>query len=105
MKQWAGERGIKLLLVMDGDRNAIYRNRAQNELEEAGALSLNGMAKHAAQQNGIAFIDLHPVFKNDFAKNQQLFNFEMDGHWNVYGHRVVAHAIFQYIRDRRLAPN
>ncbi|MGH7597466.1 MAG: hypothetical protein ACREOI_14020 [bacterium] len=27
-----------------------------------------------------------------------------DGHWNVYGHRVAAHAIFRYIRDRRLAP-
>ncbi len=104
MQQWAAARGIKLLLAMDGDRNSIYRNLEQNGLGEAGALSLNGLAKSAAQQNGIHFIDLHPVFQDDFAKNHQLFNFEVDGHWNVYGHRVAAHAIFQYIKDRGLAP-
>jgi hypothetical protein len=104
MKRWADERGIKLLLAMDGDRNTIYQNLDQNGLEEAGALSLNGMAKNAAQQNGIHFIDMHPVFKDDFAQNHQLFNFAVDGHWNVYGHRLAAHAIFKYIRDHRLAP-
>ena len=103
MKQWADDRGIKLLLAMDGDRNAIYRNLAQNGLAETGALSLNSLAQQAAQQNDIPFIDLHPVFKDDFAQNHRAFNFEADGHWNVYGHRVAAHAIFQYVRELRSA--
>jgi hypothetical protein len=104
MKQWADERGIKLLLAMDGDRNAIYKNRASGESNGVGPLSLNSLAKKAALQNGIHFIDLHPAFKDDFAKNRKLFNFEMDGHWNAYGHGVAARAIFQYIKGHRLAP-
>jgi hypothetical protein len=105
MKRWADERGIKLLLAMDGDRNAIYNNLNEAALGETGALSLNALAKKAAQQNGIDFIDLHPVFKDDFAQNHKMFNFEMDGHWNAYGHRVAANAIFHYIEDRRLIRN
>ena len=103
MKQWADNRGINLLLAMDGDRNAIYKSPALDESNGVGPLSLNSLAKSAAQQNDIHFIDLHAVFKDDFAQNHKLFNFEVDGHWNVYGHRLVAHAIFKYIRDHRLA--
>ena len=104
MQQWTNEHGAKLLLAMDGDRDAIHQGAASDASNGVGPLSLNSLAKHVAQQHGIHFLDLHPIFKDDFAKNHQMFNFDRDGHWNVYGHRVAAQAIFQYIRDCRLAP-
>ena len=101
IKEYCNNYGVELLVVMDANRQAIYSNL---DLHETEVFSLHVIAKNAAQENGIHFIDLHPVFENDFAENHKMFNFEIDAHWNVYGHQVVADTVFQYIRDHRLAP-
>ena len=104
MKAFADENGAQLLLIMDGHRKAIYRNAGKNKPYETRALALNAVAKRAAQRSGIPFIDLHPVFEDNFAKNQRKFEFPNDSHWNTYGHQVVADAIYRYIREHRPVP-
>ena len=96
--------GIELLVVIDGDRLAIYDNNDSDykKLYDSGALSLNLIAKGAAERNNIHFIDLHPVFKMDFEENRKKFSFESDNHWNVYAHKIVANTIYEYIKSYKL---
>jgi GDSL-like Lipase/Acylhydrolase family len=54
--------GARLLLVMDGDRQAIYAGR------DSAALALNAMAAAAARKHAIPFLDLHPVFAADWQR-------------------------------------
>jgi SGNH hydrolase-like domain, acetyltransferase AlgX len=99
LKDIANEKNIKLLLLIDGDRHNIYMHRDSRELYKTGALRLNRIAGTAAHQTGIAFIDLHPVFESDYAIHKKMFNFVEDGHWNEYGHRVVARAIARFLKE------
>ena len=80
--------GAQLLVAMDGDRSAIYAGRP-----DSPALKLNRIAAEAASRAGIAFLDLHPVFAEDWARNQRRFEFAADAHWNENGHAVAARAI------------
>jgi lysophospholipase L1-like esterase len=84
--------GARLLLVMDGDRQAIYAN------QESPALELNRIMAAAAEQHGIGFIDLHPIFAAHWRQHRSRLNFETDWHWNELGHSVVAHAVAEHIR-------
>ncbi|MGE5269804.1 MAG: SGNH/GDSL hydrolase family protein [Thiohalocapsa sp.] len=84
--------GARLLLAMDGDRTAIYRNA------DSPALALNRLASAAAARRGIAFVDLEPVFRADWQAHHRRFDFAADSHWNEYGHRVAAAAIAAALR-------
>lgn len=88
--------GAKLQLVMDGERQAIYAGR-----RDSPALRLNRIAAELAGKHGIAFLDLHPVFAGDWAKNGKRFDFTSDAHWNEYGHAVAAAAIAEALRQGR----
>jgi lysophospholipase L1-like esterase len=83
----------RLLVVVDGDRHAIYRGDA-----DSAALALNRILNAAAERHGIAFLDLHAVFAEHWAVHRRRFNFETDGHWNELGHAVVGAAIAERIR-------
>jgi lysophospholipase L1-like esterase len=78
---------VPLLIVMDGVRDAIYRDAPSD------VLALNRLAAGLAAENHIPFLDLHPVFKEDWAANRQRFDFAFDGHWNEHGHAVAARAV------------
>lgn len=84
--------GARLLLVMDGDRNAIYRGTTSR------ALDLNAILSEAAARRGVSFLDLHPVFAAHWASHHQRLNFNDDAHWNELGHSVVGYAIAERIR-------
>ncbi|MEX0751906.1 MAG: GDSL-type esterase/lipase family protein [Xanthobacteraceae bacterium] len=87
--------GARLLLVMDGDRQAIYRGAG------SPALALNRILADAAERHGIAFLDLHPVFAAHWAAHRRRFDFDTDGHWNEQGHAIVGNAIAERIRQVR----
>jgi lysophospholipase L1-like esterase len=89
--------GIKLLIIMDGDRGGIYQGTKMDKLYSSGVLRLNLMAREIAEKYILAFIDLHPIFEKDYRRNHKRFNYRNDGHWNEYGHEVVAEAIYQYL--------
>lgn len=88
----AGAIGAKLLIAMDGDRHAIYAG------QDSKALKLNQIAAEAAGRAGIAFLDLQPVFAADWARNRKRFEFNVDSHWNEYGHAVAGAAILQALK-------
>ena len=87
-----------LLLVMDGDRHAIYRGIDSAALYKSGALALNTLASRAAERHGIPFIDLHPRFEQDWLKHRRRFDFESENHWNQYGHAIASAAIEQFVK-------
>jgi hypothetical protein len=88
--------GARLLLVMDGDRYAIYRGDPSSP-----ALELNRIMAAAAAKLSIGFLDLHPIFAAHWAAHHRRFDFDADGHWNELGHSVAADAIAGRIREAR----
>ncbi len=84
--------GASLHLVMDGDRGAI-----QAGVVASPALALNAIAADTARAQGLPFLDLHPVFAADWAKQRQRFEFPSDAHWNAHGHLVAARAVAQFL--------
>jgi lysophospholipase L1-like esterase len=85
--------GARLLLAMDGDRFAIYRN------SDSPALALNRLAADAAARQHIPFVDLERVFLADWREEHRRFDFDADGHWNEHGHAVAAAAIAKALQD------
>jgi len=102
IKEFCDSKNARLLLVMNGVMDVVYNTVNKDESYKTGGLSLNEIAKKAAQQNRIDFIDLEPVFEADFNKNQKRFTFTSDGHWNAYGHEVAANVIFDYVKNNTL---
>jgi hypothetical protein len=92
----AAATGARLILVIDGDRHAIYRGDGTSP-----ALALNRVLEAAAERHGIAFLDLHPVFAAHWAADRRRFDFAGDGHWNELGHSIVGTAIAARIRQAR----
>ncbi len=83
--------GFRVLLLMDGARQAIYEGR------DSGALALNRMVAAVARRHGVDFIDLHPVFAEAWKRDRQRFDFPHDGHWNARSHALAAGAIRAWI--------
>jgi lysophospholipase L1-like esterase len=99
IKRTAKKQGIALLLVMDGYRDAIYEGRTSADLYADSVLALNTMAARVAARHQIPFIDLHPIFEEDYRLHARRFNPPEDGHWGVYGHAVVAEVLYRYIGE------
>lgn len=81
---------VKLLLVMDTDRKAIYSGNDPKTI-------LHTITLEAAKKHSIPFLDLTKAFSLDFKKNKQKFEFKYDWHWNERGHKVVGEAIAGFI--------
>jgi hypothetical protein len=94
----AAQSGAKLLLVMDGVRGLIETGSPEALDYGSGALRLNSMASEEAARLGIAFLDLHPLFAEDFRQHHQGFAFKTDGHWNAYAHALAARAVAARLR-------
>jgi GDSL-like Lipase/Acylhydrolase family len=94
----AKDMGAKLLIAMDGDRQAIYAGRTTSE-----PLMLNRIAAEAAARSGVTFVDLHPVFAAEWNVSGRRFEFNSDAHWNEYGHAVAAGAIASAMRGMKQA--
>jgi len=92
----AARAGARLLIVMDGDRKAIYVGATSSP-----ALELNRIMAAAAERHGIAFLDLHPRFAAHWAAHRQRLSFELDYHWNELAHSLVGAAVADHIRDAR----
>ena len=88
----------RLLIVMDGNRTLIHDGGNREDNAASGALILNRLASDIAREQGIEFLDLHPVFETDYRANTQKLNFDNDGHWNAYAHALVAKAIAAALR-------
>lgn len=97
----AREHNFRPVLMMDGDRRSIAVSMDDAGLYRDGALWLNAMAAQAASKAGLPFIDLHPLFREEWTMNHQPLNFISDNHWNAQGHRVAAQALAAYIMGKK----
>jgi hypothetical protein len=98
----SAQAGARLLLVMDGVREPIEQGQGGGSQAldyDSGALRLNRMAAEEAARLSIPFLDLHPVFIEDFGQRHQPFAFKTDGHWNAYAHALAARAVASRLRE------
>ena len=97
MKRFAeisSEHGIEIVFLMDADRGAIYGYAREDR--KGGILALNEIARQAAERHGLPFIDLHPVFKKDYARNGRQFEYKRDWHWNQHAHELAAETLSKW---------
>lgn len=87
----------KTFLVVDADRNSIYKNTSPNK--NSFFLTMRNQLIKKARGNGFKVIDMEPIFQKDFTKRNLKFNSLYDGHWNEYGHKKVSDEIINLIND------
>jgi lysophospholipase L1-like esterase len=90
----AQREGTRVILAVDGVRAAIYSGRPSD------ILTLNRLCAELADRHGLAFVDLHAAFAADWAASHKRFEYDVDYHWNEYGHAVAARAVARAIAER-----
>jgi len=89
------QHGFEIVFLMDADRGAIYGHAREDR--QGGVLALNEIAAAAAKRHGMPFIDLHPVFKNDYARHARQFEYKRDWHWNQHAHDLAAASLTNWV--------
>jgi hypothetical protein len=51
------------------------------------------------EKDGLPYLDLTPQFQARARQGERLF-FEIDGHPNAAGYRLIAEVVLDYLRDR-----
>lgn len=97
-KQLSEQYGVKLLLSIDAPRQYIYHHKNPRQ---ARVYRFNEIALTAANEMEIEMIDLTDSFVQDYKRNQQRFEFKIDGHWNPIGHRVVGQTLSKFLVEHR----
>ena len=89
----------RLILVLDADRRAIYRNMEDGEPmpDDPDRVLLLKLA----HERGIDIIDLEPIFASHAAKSKlKLEVSPTDGHWNSVALSLISSAIADRLRKR-----
>ena len=82
-----------VLFVVDGDRHSIYKGTGRDTSTYRGHMM--DYFIQAASASDFETIDLQEPFTEHYGKENQLFNFSFDYHWNELGHRVASDAIIK----------
>jgi hypothetical protein len=83
----------KVIIVTDGDRSSIYNGQSERDFSKVTNRWFQRLINQVENLPRVFFLDLHPVFLEDWQNNQLKFNYEYDFHWNERGHRIVAEAL------------
>ncbi|MGB0524181.1 MAG: SGNH/GDSL hydrolase family protein [Flammeovirgaceae bacterium] len=83
----------QIIMVLDAPRHHIY----QQTLQASEVNWIHHMMDSLCVQHQVDFIDLTPVMTQDYQKNRQKFNSDLDNHWNTYGHQLVAQTLYQHL--------
>lgn len=86
--------GFRLLLVVDANRQAIYANQDPTSLAD---YRLTMSTKAIAQKLGIPMVDLLNPFVKAWNTSKTRFDWEIDEHWNSYGHETIARAVQDWL--------
>lgn len=89
----------RILILLDADRPAVYGTTLG---PSASTPEWPGLAAHLAlraRTAGYRVLELGPAFAVDFARHGRRLEFPTDGHWNAYGHEVVARAILEAVGE------
>jgi len=94
MRALAQQDGFRLVLAMDGVRDAIYAGKG---LESYEVGKLNRLVGEVASELDIPCLDLHTTFADHYARNQQRFEFAYDWHWNALANQLVGAEIARFL--------
>lgn len=82
----------KVIIILDADRNNIYERWGVTEsyFNEMRTFMIESAITH-----GVNYIDMDPVFREDFVVFKKSFQFPTDGHWNEHAHGLAARELFK----------
>lgn len=89
----------KVIIVTDGDRESIYDGKINRKIDSFVTLWIKRIIYQAEKIENVYLIDMHPIMQLDWQKKKNKFNWEYDGHWNEYGHRIVFKALNEKLNE------
>jgi len=92
LREIVGDKPV--LLVLDGNLSAIYERYSETRPRESHEDQAFHYLQHlATEQPDTNVLDLHPVFYQEWIREQERFDYTYDRHWSENGHRIAARAI------------
>lgn len=88
-----------IVFLVDCDRNSIYNSNVSDPF--SCFESIRAFLIDQSRLSGFTAIDLRDPFKADCDLNNTRFNSLHYGHWNPYGHKVVAQQIVKLLNLSR----
>ena len=80
-----------ITIIIDADRDDIYRNvQSISFFNELRTYLID-----SARLHGVSYVDMDPIFREDFLAFGEAFNFPTDGHWNERAHRLASQQLFK----------
>lgn len=110
MQDDAAGMGSRLAVVSVPAPEQVYPDRWQRIMQSYRAMQADQWdleqpgraAEQVAQQAGVPFLDLLPVFRQAAASSQPL-HLRVDGHWTPAGERLAGEATAEFLRSAGLA--
>lgn len=110
MQDDAAGMGSRLAVVSVPAPEQVYPERWQRIMQSYRAMQADQWdleqpgraAEQVAQQAGVPFLDLLPVFRQAAASSQPL-HLRVDGHWTPAGERLAGEATAEFLRSAGLA--
>ncbi len=96
----------ELLVILVPSKEQSYWHVVNGLLEDPENCTVNEpntLVKNFCKEQGIAYLDLTPVFREHAQKGKQLY-YTMDGHWNKEGNQLAAEAILTLLKQESLLP-
>jgi len=84
-----------IIVMMDGLRDELYSGK---DFSQNPIFWLEELVQQKCQAYGLHFLPLAAAFSQDYRQHHTKFNFDQDGHWNRYGHQVVAAALHECMK-------
>ena len=91
-----------VFFVVDGLREYIYRDGSDSQEKKSYAYVMNQYFIQQSEASRFFAIDLHPIFRDDYFRNGERFEFETNAHWNARGHELAAEAVRLALSQRGL---
>ena len=91
-----------IVFSVDGMRQSIYDPADEPAARSSYFGKMRDYFLEQATAQGYEVVDLHEVFRKDYADHGKRFEFRTDGHWNGYGHGVVTEELLRREPIRRL---
>ena len=88
----------RVIITLDGLRKEIEHDLP---FKDSPLSKDRTMLKEICKSKGIEFIDLTEHFQLDYNINKKSFGFEIDPHWNKYGHSKVAEIVIAYLNEEQ----
>lgn len=92
LPDYSGLEPRHVAFVVDSARDWIYQGESAANKDNYFDVMRHYLMK-VAQAKGYTVVDMDGIFQQDFAENNQRFEYPTDNHWNEQGHGVVADAL------------